>query len=247
MLRAMDVPAATEALDELVQTGMTRSRAAELVYGERATPVVRFPRLCAHTSYRRRQQRSSVRTLCHPPQQNDVQSWAQYMACDGLGGSEYRCVALKYCEGLRPACMHSSAFMSNTLPFSRFRRAAGCGGGPGGARSCLRRRAGALRCAPLRCLRRFTCSCTLRAGLATELRRSIHVVQVHGADAGFADEAALFFLPHHPLAHAAAAAAATPPLFLIMRGTGWTGSGGDHFEPCLARAAPPGTVPAFTL
>ncbi len=73
------------------------------------------------------------------------------------------------------------------------------------------------------------------------------MVQVHGADAGFADEAALFFLPHHPLAHAAAAAATAPPLFLIMRGTGWTGSGGDHFEPCLAHAAPAGTVPAFTL
>jgi hypothetical protein len=125
VLRAMDVPAATEALDELVQTGMTRSRAAELVYGERATPVVRIPHKLGampvtriRRSRRQQQQRSSVRTLCHPSQQNDVQSWAQYMACDGLGGSEYRCVALKYCEGALCACMHSSAFMPDVALFA---------------------------------------------------------------------------------------------------------------------------------
>jgi hypothetical protein len=85
-------------------------------------------------------------------------------------------------------------------------------------------------------------------GLACELRRCIHVIQVHGADAGLgAEAAALFFLPHAPAAYAAAAAAEAPPLFLLMRGTGWTGSGGDHFEPCVAHAAPPGTIPAFTL
>ena len=85
------------------------------------------------------------------------------------------------------------------------------------------------------------------AGLATELRRCIYVVQAHGADAGLGEaEGALFFLPHAPLAHAAEAAAAAPPLFLFMRGTSWCAGGGDHFEPCIAARAPPGTAPAFT-
>jgi hypothetical protein len=31
--------------------------------------------------------------------QNDVQTWAQFMAVDGAGGSEHRVITLKYCEG----------------------------------------------------------------------------------------------------------------------------------------------------
>ncbi len=85
-------------------------------------------------------------------------------------------------------------------------------------------------------------------GLATELRRYIHVVQVHGADAGMGGDAALFFLPHAPLSYAAPdTAAAAAPLFLLMRGTGWTPGGGDHFEPCIATPAPAGATPAFKL
>jgi hypothetical protein len=83
--------------------------------------------------------------------------------------------------------------------------------------------------------------------LATELRRHIHVVQVHGADAGVGGDAALFFLPHAPLSYVAADADAATPLFLLMRGTGWTPGGGDHFEACVAVPAPPGATPAFTL
>ena len=68
VVRAVDLPAAMQAIDELVATGMDRTRAAEVVYNERGTPV------------------------------NDVSSWAQLMACDGLGGSEFRAVVLRYCE-----------------------------------------------------------------------------------------------------------------------------------------------------
>jgi len=65
---ANDLPAAAQAIDELQATGMERARAAELVYNERGSPV------------------------------DDVQSWARLMACDGLGGGEYRAVVLRYCE-----------------------------------------------------------------------------------------------------------------------------------------------------
>ena len=41
LLRAEEAPAALAAIDDLVATGMDRPRAAEVVYGERATPVVR--------------------------------------------------------------------------------------------------------------------------------------------------------------------------------------------------------------
>ena len=54
-------------------------------------------------------------------------------------------------------------------------------------------------------------------------------VQAHGEDAG--TDAALFFLPHAPLGGTPATA---PPLFLLMKGCGWTGAGADHFEPLIA-------------
>lgn len=47
---------------------MDRTRSAESVYRERATPV------------------------------DDMQSWGKYMEVDGRGGSEYRIVNLQYCE-----------------------------------------------------------------------------------------------------------------------------------------------------
>lgn len=87
-------------------------------------------------------------------------------------------------------------------------------------------------------------------GLATELRRCVHVIQAHGDDAGAGGGGGvLFFLPHEPLAHARGNDA-LPPLFLLMRGTGWTMGGGDHFEPCVTAPLPPGHAagpPAFTL
>jgi hypothetical protein len=42
LLKAVDAPAAEGAIAELCETGMLRNRAAEIVYGERATPVVRL-------------------------------------------------------------------------------------------------------------------------------------------------------------------------------------------------------------
>ena len=83
-------------------------------------------------------------------------------------------------------------------------------------------------------------------GLASELRRDVVVVQVHGADGGGGGgEAAVFFLPHRPSGGVPAAA---PPLWLLMRGTGWHAGGADHYEPLVARLAPPGSgPPAFAL
>jgi hypothetical protein len=46
LLKAVDAPAAEAAIAELCETGMQRSRAAEIVYGERATPVVRVRLRC---------------------------------------------------------------------------------------------------------------------------------------------------------------------------------------------------------
>ncbi|XXG76298.1 hypothetical protein AAC387_Pa08g0671 [Persea americana] len=69
--------------------------------------------------------------------------------------------------------------------------------------------------------------------LANEFQREIFVVQVHGSDAGLSEEATLFFLPHQPHGEILES-----PLFLFMRGTGWCGAGGDHYEPLITRAAP---------
>lgn len=171
MVRAVDLPAAMQAIDELQATGMDRARAAEVVYNERGTPV------------------------------NDVQSWAQLMACDGLGGSEFRAVVMRYCEDGLLDVEEDAAGVSATF---------------GDELALL--------------------------GLACELRRPIHVVQAHGADAGVGDDQPLFFLPHYPLPYAASD---SPPLFLLMRGASWTANGADHFEPLYAaRAAGP---PAYTL
>jgi hypothetical protein len=37
--------------------------------------------------------------MCLLHAQSDVQTWAQFMAVDGAGGSEHRVITLKYCEG----------------------------------------------------------------------------------------------------------------------------------------------------
>jgi len=171
VIKAVDLPAALQAIDELQATGMDRARAAELVYGERATPV------------------------------SDVQSWAFLMACDGLGGSEHRAVVMRYCEDGLVDVEEDLAGTSATF---------------GDELALL--------------------------GLTCDLRRPIHVVQAHGADAGL-DDHALFFLPHFPLPYAMQGG--TAPIFLLMRGASWTANGGDHFEPLRAtRVAGP---PAYTL
>ena len=41
LIRAVDVPAALAAIEELTATGMSRAHAAELVYSERGSPGVR--------------------------------------------------------------------------------------------------------------------------------------------------------------------------------------------------------------
>lgn len=56
-------------------------------------------------------------------------------------------------------------------------------------------------------------------------------VQAHGEDAGSGAGCELFFLPHRPLR--GANAAGIPPLFLLMKGCGWSGAGADHFEPLI--------------
>ncbi|KAG9455422.1 hypothetical protein H6P81_008326 [Aristolochia fimbriata] len=70
--------------------------------------------------------------------------------------------------------------------------------------------------------------------LATEFQREIFVVQAHGSDASSDEDGTLFFLPHRPRGQIL-----EPPIFLLMRGTDWCGAGADHYEPLIARPAPP--------
>ncbi|CAL5421082.1 unnamed protein product [Camellia sinensis] len=65
--------------------------------------------------------------------------------------------------------------------------------------------------------------------LASEFKREIYVVQAHGSDAMVDEENCVFFLPHRPRSQIC-----EPPFFLFMKGTGWCGAGGDHYEPLIA-------------
>lgn len=65
--------------------------------------------------------------------------------------------------------------------------------------------------------------------LATEFKREIFVVQAHGSDAMVDEDNCVFFLPHRPRSEIC-----EPPFFLFMKGTGWCGAGGDHYEPLIA-------------
>ncbi|KAL2510363.1 hypothetical protein Fot_34010 [Forsythia ovata] len=65
--------------------------------------------------------------------------------------------------------------------------------------------------------------------LATEFKREIFVVQAHGPDGMVDEENCVFFLPHRPRSEIC-----EPPFFLFMKGTGWCGAGGDHYEPLIA-------------
>ncbi|XP_052187509.1 uncharacterized protein LOC127798178 [Diospyros lotus] len=65
--------------------------------------------------------------------------------------------------------------------------------------------------------------------LATEFKREIYVVQAHGSDAMVDEENCVFFLPHRPRSQICEL-----PFFLFMKGTGWCGAGGDHYEPLIA-------------
>ncbi|KAH9317568.1 hypothetical protein KI387_019337 [Taxus chinensis] len=69
--------------------------------------------------------------------------------------------------------------------------------------------------------------------LATEFKREIFVVQAHGSDAMVGEENCLFFLPHSPRGQVFG-----PPVFLLMKGTGWCGAGADHYEPLISFTAP---------
>lgn len=60
-------------------------------------------------------------------------------------------------------------------------------------------------------------------------RRSL--LQVHGSDVGVG-EAAVFFLPHKP--PGTPLGEPQPPLFLLMRGTGWCASACFHGPPVAA-------------
>ncbi|KAK4764426.1 hypothetical protein SAY87_013864 [Trapa incisa] len=68
--------------------------------------------------------------------------------------------------------------------------------------------------------------------LATEFKREIFVVQAHGYDAMADEEHCVFFLPHHPRSEIC-----DLPFFLLMKGTGWCGSGADHYEPLIAHTS----------
>ncbi|KAL9246591.1 hypothetical protein vseg_020108 [Gypsophila vaccaria] len=69
--------------------------------------------------------------------------------------------------------------------------------------------------------------------LATEFQREIYVVQAHGSDAMVDEDDCVFFLPHRPRGQITG-----PPVFLFMKGTGWCGAGGDHYEPLIAHPSP---------
>ncbi|KAH7436459.1 hypothetical protein KP509_05G021200 [Ceratopteris richardii] len=59
--------------------------------------------------------------------------------------------------------------------------------------------------------------------LASEYQREVFVVQAHGSDA-------MVDADHCKILHS--------PMFLFMKGTGWCGSGADHYEPLIAPPAP---------
>ncbi|KAK9751190.1 hypothetical protein RND81_02G248800 [Saponaria officinalis] len=65
--------------------------------------------------------------------------------------------------------------------------------------------------------------------LATEFQREFYVVQAHGSDAMVDEDNCVFFLPHRPRGQITGL-----PVFLFMKGTGWCGAGGDHYEPLIA-------------
>ncbi|XP_020570730.1 uncharacterized protein LOC110017911 [Phalaenopsis equestris] len=69
--------------------------------------------------------------------------------------------------------------------------------------------------------------------LATEFKREIFVIQSHGSDAMVDEEHCVFFFPHRPRGEICES-----PLFLFMKGTGWSGAGADHYEPLLASPMP---------
>ncbi|XAR48201.1 hypothetical protein NMG60_11030941 [Bertholletia excelsa] len=69
--------------------------------------------------------------------------------------------------------------------------------------------------------------------LATEFQREIYVnfhlkVQAHGSDAMVDEQNCVLFLPR------LRSQIGEPPFFLFMKGTGWCGAGGDHYEPLIA-------------
>ena len=61
-------------------------------------------------------------------------------------------------------------------------------------------------------------------------------VQAHGGDSSADEDPALFFLPHRPFGQDGKPAQPLfPPLFLLMKGSDWRGSGaGDAQMPTLA-------------
>lgn len=69
--------------------------------------------------------------------------------------------------------------------------------------------------------------------LAREYNREVYVMQAHGGDAMVDEESCLFFLPHWPCG--GPGSSPHPPLFLFMKGTGWCGAGGDHYDPVAVR------------
>ncbi|XP_076909317.1 uncharacterized protein LOC143566523 [Bidens hawaiensis] len=68
--------------------------------------------------------------------------------------------------------------------------------------------------------------------IATEFKREIYVLQVHGSDAMVDEDNCVFFLPHRPRSEICG-----PPFFLFMKGTGWCGAGADHYEPLIAHSS----------
>ena len=61
-------------------------------------------------------------------------------------------------------------------------------------------------------------------------------MQAHGSDADSGADGALFFLPHRPRQRVGLKRKpAHEPLFLLMKGSGWCGAGGDHYEPLVAQ------------
>uniref|UniRef100_A0A7N0UWM6 Uncharacterized protein n=1 Tax=Kalanchoe fedtschenkoi TaxID=63787 RepID=A0A7N0UWM6_KALFE len=78
--------------------------------------------------------------------------------------------------------------------------------------------------------------------LATEFKREIYVVQAHGSDAMVDEGGCVFFLPHRPRSEIR-----EPPIFLFMKGTGWCGAGGDHYEPLIAHPSVPSSSEKFAF
>ncbi|GJP56785.1 hypothetical protein CLOM_g15833 [Closterium sp. NIES-68] len=195
------------AVAQLVDCGMSRDHAMELVAQDRCLPVD-----CA----RRWAHYMSVGAPLVPTGAAETAGEGAGMAewvaeAEEAGGHDV--VSLQYAQDGLLSASASWDFPPPAVCAERDTSAGEAGGGAGGGTAA------------------FGDDMAIEM-LATEMAREIIVVQAHGHDAMVDEHSALFFLPHAP--RGAPSSVAHPPLFLLMKGTAWCGAGGDHYEAMVA-------------